>query len=132
MDQVDGHVTDDFNAFLVAVAFEGMPLLEKEVLKEDLLFNRVMKRFSHGSKVLWSSLSYGLWPIDPNVSLKMGFQGHKERVIIKPIGILCAEVFILMGLFPGFEMFKGLMKKPFLKRFGLIIVNTRFRKFDKA
>ena len=89
---INRNISDKPDPFIVAVAFEGEPLLKEEVLKKFFPLDLIVGIVSYPVKFFWISVPQTFAPIDPWFPLMMVFNHDEEGEIFKPVPVLLAEL----------------------------------------
>src|SRR5919106_531445 len=108
----DRHVAEELDAMLVAFGLQALPLAEELVLQEGMKFDarrELIPPPRHGYGVTPCDVG---WPFGPRRTMMSLSQGHEERIIIKPFGLLLGEGSQLVALWLGGCALKGLEGFP--------------------
>ena len=85
------NVTNQANASLVAIGFEGKPLSEEKKLKELMGFNLIVERMARPSELVGFAPDQRAFPFVPRCTTVGALECAKECVIIKPGRVLFSE-----------------------------------------
>ena len=94
---INGHVTDDADAFFIGITAQGFPLPVKLILQEILPgdgFRQFLSFFFQGFGL---SQFYILRPVQPGLSPVFVLEGHKQGIIRQPALVFFQESFVFLS-----------------------------------